>query len=659
MMVTKYKSIKTDKDNPEIGELVSLESVLDEMKNSQELKEIIEEISSEQDKKKRSWMKVNRLPVVCFNGKFKERKIDGVLGSSSLIVLDVDGLRDTEEAIKTREQVSKNPFVVAAFVSPSAKGIKFLVKIPSINGRSPEEIDLKFKGYFQALSRDFPFIDPSGKDISRACFYSYDPDMYINYDATVYQKWEEYKKSGEKVEGVEIPNIDKSSSNDLNFLRRKVAEASDGSRHDTLYNMSRLAGGFISAGRVTEDDAIKALSDGFKSRDYDIHYNYEKTISDGIEVGIPYPKYQEEEYMVSPHPDDKDDDDTDFDMYVPFEDYENEADDLYKNGNPKGLDSRFKIAREFISYRKKFTTYIYSAPFSGKTQFAMSELTYLAERYDWKIAVFSLELGEPQDVLAEVASIYIGRLYNTNSKDLKMNQIEHNRAKSFFKEHFYVLDPVYKKSNIESTVNNILKEVAKVERKFNIHFDCVYIDPISELDDGGEERIHKFTHNVNKMVNLDAKFNNRHNFLVSHVRDQQGILDKTENKMYYPVPTPRDVSGGQNTYKQGYQMICVYRPPSFKINDKTKEFHKKNETQIHIQKAKPKGVGKIGDFTLYYDWKTNRYYEDENCTIYSEPVNVEEQAELTLETTYTQPVSKEHNDFSFDDDWMDEEEDVF
>lgn len=644
MMVTKYKSVKTDKENPEIGKVVSLETVLEEMKTSQELKQLIEQISLEKDKKTQSMMKVNRLPVVCFNGKFKERKIDGILSSSNLIVLDVDGLRDVEEAIKTRQEVSEKPFVVSAFISPSGKGIKFLVKIPNISGNSPEEIDLKFKGYFQALSRDFPFIDQSGKDISRACFYSYDPDMYINYDATVYQKWEEYIKSGKKVDGVKIPDIDKSSSSDLNFLRRKVADASDGSRHDTLYNMSRLAGGFISAGRVTEDDAVKALSDGFKSRDYDIHYNYEKTISDGISVGIPYPKYQEEEYAVTPHPDDKDDEE-EFDMYVPFEDYENEADDLYKNGNPKGLDSRFNIAREYISYRKKFTTYIYSAPYSGKTQFAMSELTYLAERYGWKIAVFSLEIGEPQDVLAEVASIYIGKLYTTKSKDLKMNNIEANKAKSFFKEHFYVLDPVYKKSNIESTVNNILKEVAKIERKFNIHFDCVYIDPISELDDGGEERIHKFTHNVNKMVNRDAKFNNRHNFLVSHVRDQQGILDKTENKMYYPVPTPRDVSGGQNTYKQGYQMICVYRPPSFKINDKTQDYHKKNETQIHIQKAKPKGVGKMGDFTLYYDWKTNRYYEDENCTVYSEPIRKEKQAELTLDTTYTQPISQDNGDW--------------
>lgn len=642
MNVTTYKSVKSDS-----GITVSLTSVLEAIRTGGSIKPSLEKIANEPDKKKRSKLKIDLLPAICFNGEFGKREINGVKKSNGLIILDIDRLEDYQDSVRRKNEVTQHPWVKAAFVSPSQKGIKFLVRIPNIDKTEPEEIDLEFKGYFQALQKEFPDIDPSGKDISRACFASYDPDIYINDNATIFAKWEEYKKQGEKVDLTELPTVDVSRNSDLQMLKNKVESATDGERHNVLYNMSRLAGGFISAGRVSQDDAVNALAQGFTSRPYDAHYDYNRTIVDGISVGLPYPKYIEEEELQSPHPDTADEKTSEYEMYVPFDEFEEEAEHLYKHGNERGLDGRFNVSREFISYKKGYTTYIYSAPYSGKTQFAMSELTYLAERYNWNIAVFSLEMGSPKDVLAEAASIYIGKLYTSRSSDLKMNGLQKEKAIEFFKQRFYVLDPVFKKNDIEVTVDNILKEVKKIEDKQGINIDAVYIDPISELDDGGEERIHKFTYKVNKMVNRDARMNDRHNFLVSHVRDQQGILDKVENKTYYPVPTPRDVSGGQNTFKQGYQMVCVYRPPEFLINDKTKEFYKKNETEVHIQKSKPKGVGKTGQFTLFFDWKTNRYYEDDACTVYSDPLTEEKQEELTLPTDYSQPISKEE-----DDSWM-------
>jgi len=635
---------------------VSLDKVLDGFKTGGKNRDLICDIAQQEDKKARAELK-KKLPIICFNGLFGRRKIEGLLAHSGYIVLDIDDLEGKEAAIAKRDEVSKKPFVKAAFLSPSYKGIKFLVKIPKIEEDTPEKIDLKFKGYFNALQKVFPKLDPSGKDISRACFVSYDPDIYINDNPEEFTDFENVEKTGVKKADYEIPEIENSSLRDLQYLERKVYEANDGERHNVLLNISRLAGGFISAGRVTKDDAVLYLERGFTSRDYDANYDYKRTIEDGINYGLSYPKYKEDDYRETPHPDKKDPSSDGYDMYVPFPDFEEEAEDLYRNGNRRGLDGRFPVSREFMSYKIGFTTYIYSAPFSGKTQFAISELTYLAERYDWKIAVFSLEMGSPKDVLAEVASVYIGKLYNHSSKELKMTVQEKSKAIDFFKKHFYVLDPVHKKKDIEMTVDNILKEVRKIEDKEGVHINSVYIDPISELDDGGEERIHKFTHHVNKMVNKDARLYDRHNFLVSHVRDQQGILDKTENKTYYPMPTPRDVSGGQNTFKQGYQMVCVYRPPDFVMNKDTGDFYAENETHVDVQKAKPKGVGKKGKFTLYFDWKTNRYYEDKDCTVYSHAKEDDTQETLELKTEYAQPISKENADFPAHPFGEDEDED--
>ena len=52
-----------------------------------------------------------------------------------------------------------------------------MVKIPVINN------DEEYKFIFKQLKNIFPVVDISGADISRLCFESYDPDIYINLDS--------------------------------------------------------------------------------------------------------------------------------------------------------------------------------------------------------------------------------------------------------------------------------------------------------------------------------------------------------------------------------------------------------------------------------------------------------------------------------------------
>jgi len=108
----------------------------------------------------------------------------------------------------------------------------------------------------------------------------------------------------------------------------------------------------------------------------------------------------------------------------------------------------------------------------------------------------------------------------------------------------------------------------------------------------------------------NAHSHNRHNCIITHVRDMEKMKDGDQR--YYPVASPNDVAGGRLWWRKGMQMISVYRPLDIKnqpLNDDNGEPCLENETHIYIQKSKPKGVGKVGMFKLYYDFKKNKYYE--------------------------------------------------
>jgi len=144
------------------------------------------------------------LPGVCFAGKFKTRSASGLVQHSGLITLDFDKLENIEEAEKLRNKIKKDEYVFAAWISPSGKGIKVLVKIP------PEP--KKHKGYFEALREYFnhPNWDNSGSDVSRFCFESYDPKIYINYDSA---RWIEIAQPDVEDVGCKEPLIAVQSSN--------------------------------------------------------------------------------------------------------------------------------------------------------------------------------------------------------------------------------------------------------------------------------------------------------------------------------------------------------------------------------------------------------------------------------------------------------------
>ena len=118
-------------------------------------------------------------PSATFNG---GRKMEFLTNYNALMVLDIDKL-EKEKLQQCKTKIRMDDFVFASFVSPSGNGLKIFVKVSSDKDQHKETF-LELQRYFEDLLS--VEIDKSGKDITRLCFMSFDPELYLNENAEVF-----------------------------------------------------------------------------------------------------------------------------------------------------------------------------------------------------------------------------------------------------------------------------------------------------------------------------------------------------------------------------------------------------------------------------------------------------------------------------------------
>ena len=177
--ITIFQNIK-DTDTPFHREV---KIVLDRIRDGAS-KEIVKQIRQEKNKSERNEIK-KLLPAICFSGTFKKRADNFLIEHSGLICLDFDGYDKQKELLQDKETLSKNKYVFSVFISPSGNGLKVLVKIPN----DPDN----HGNYFNSLEKYFnsKYFDKTSKNISRVCYESYDPLIFINEKSSVWDIIEE------------------------------------------------------------------------------------------------------------------------------------------------------------------------------------------------------------------------------------------------------------------------------------------------------------------------------------------------------------------------------------------------------------------------------------------------------------------------------------
>jgi hypothetical protein len=573
------------------GREVSIDYVFDKIRTGGDFKESIEKIRIlNQDNEDAAQDLKKTLAGVTFCGIFKNRKAKDLIKSTGLAILDLDHLGNDLNRI--REDFSADPYIYAIFVSPRGNGLKMLIRIPEVKD------DTEFKKYFFALQNRYPLADPSGKDISRFCFISYDPEIYINENSTVWtEKIESETKGTQKDQPVK--NV-KTDFKKISIGVQMIERAETGNRNNTILKAGRLMGGFIASGEVNELDVLDIFERAIYNKDPHSERENYNTFRRGIEHGKLEPLTSEErkdienEVKIGK-------------IEYTIEETYSDLDYMYENGYVRGYSTGWPFFDKYYSLKPGFTTYIYGAPYTGKSKWWFNVLINLSINEGLRHVIFSPETGSKADVYAMLIQIYSGGDI-TNTYNNRISKDKFEAAKLFIGKYFLIIST--DETDTDLTTDALLDYVDVLENKYGVKINTVTIDPWNELKHDDDSRDIGLNLEL-KRVRIAARKNNRHICLITHIRDQKAIGYDEHGTAIYPFPTARDVAGGQVWYRKGYMMLAFYRHFVMDGFDevrigKDKVFHK-FALFIRVQKSKPEGVGKLGEIEFRYDATSHRF----------------------------------------------------
>ena len=499
-----------------------------------------------------------KLPVVLFSGEFTERSDEALFDHSGLIVLDFDHI-DVENS---KASLATDQYVYSVWVSPSGEGLKALVRITN-----PE----RHRDHFRALVKYFHKqygldVDESGVNESRACFESYDPDIVINEGAAKFgalssemSEMQVARREGQVTDYMK-----------LNLAARMIRQAEDGDKHSTLLRAARLIGGYVSAGRIEEEEAVRVLLREISKRDIESEDLAVKTIRDGLEQGKKDPirdvinadQSAQRELLIN-----------DGDMsFISSDDEDFRWIDDFANGKIAiGLDTGDELLDKYFRYKKEFVI-MNGHSNVGKTTVALYMMVNAAIRHDWKWVVYSSE--------NRTASLKMKLMqFATNKKIDSMTYDQRKTAYKWVNQHFTVIsnNQVYSYSDIILFLEKILRQQPDT--------DAVFVDPYNSLkiETSANINSHEYHYEASSEFLTFSTCNNVAVWLNMHAVTE---AQRRKGDDGLPVaPHAEDTEGGGKFVNRADTFITIHR----KVQ--APDTHTKKTTELHVRKVRETETG--------------------------------------------------------------------
>jgi len=579
-MITIFKNIFSKEPH-----FITVEKALERIKIGAS-KQLVMEIRLALDKEKANKLKLN-LPSICFSGKFGlDRKDEQLLVHSGFVVLDFD---DISELRDKQTEIISNKFIYACWVSPSGNGLKALVKIA--DGK-------KHREHFQSLQDIFPEIDRSGINVSRVCYESFDPDIYINENADVFTK----AKKIEKVVVSENENLDDSENfrRILKWLTNKNDAFVTGERNTYIFKLASAccrfgigedsALGLISTEYTVSNDFTmsemkSAVKSGYRANKNNFgtaSIQKEKLVSKTTNYEIDVKKEFTEEVGESYRVEDVvyGIDVKDRALYI----NQNGFDKVLGIGIPQ-IDYLFKPKRGEISLLTGIGNY-------GKTAWQKAQLLMRMVMFGEKVATFSPEDVPAEEYFHDYVEMLLGcecTPYNPNrpSDDI------YEAAYDFVSKHIFYISA----EMLSPTPQYIKEKFLELIVQEKVDFCC--IDPFNQMTNdykGYGGRTDKYLETLLADFSRFARKNDVYFWIIAHPKLME--RDRTGN---YKCPDVFDVNDGA-MWSNKMDNILVYHRPFAQTdpNNPLAEFHSK--------KIKKKSVGRKGFMMLDYVWERRRFF---------------------------------------------------
>lgn len=256
MQVTVFSHVKNT-DQPFYRDVMY---VFDRIKNGSS-KNLIKEIRECKTQQEQQELKL-KLPAICFSGKFTKRNDDSIEEHSGLICLDFDKYRSKNDMFDDIALFKKSKYVFAMFVSPSGNGLKVLVKIPADAS--------KHKNYFNAIGKFFnnSHFDTTSKNVSRVCYESYDPSIYINENSVVWDELmeDDYVEVREGIPTITINDEDKIAEILVKWWSKNFP-MSEGNRNNAVFTLAMSFNEFGVPKSYASSFLSQYAQDGFSLRE--------------------------------------------------------------------------------------------------------------------------------------------------------------------------------------------------------------------------------------------------------------------------------------------------------------------------------------------------------------------------------------------------------
>ena len=499
------------------------------------------------------------LPVVLFSGEFSKRSDDALFEHSGYVVLDFDHV----EVDTVRTALSTDEYIYACWISPSGDGIKALVRITN-----PE----RHRDHFRALCTYFYKqygleLDESGINESRACFESYDPDIIIKDQ---YKKFGAFSSEFAEAQTTTNEAYDYTDYMKLNLAARMIRNAEDGEKHRMLIKASKLCGGYIAAGRMEEEEAVRVLFREISKRDIDSEESARTAIRDGIEKGKALPirevieneKAAQREILIN-----------DGDMsFISSDDEDFRWIDDYAQGKIQiGLDTGDVRFDEYFRYKKEFLI-INGHSNVGKTTTALFLIVNAAIRHGWNWVIYSSE-NRTASIKMQLMQFAVDR------KVADMTYLQRKKAYKWVEEHFTVIsnNQVYSYSDLLIFMEKVMKQKP---------IDAVFLDPYNSLRlDMGKSNIS--THDYHyEAASEFLTFSNANNVAVWLNMHAVTEAQRRKGDDGLPVaPFAEDTEGGGKFVNRADCFLTIHR----KVQSPDHSIRKMSE--LHVRKVRETETG--------------------------------------------------------------------
>jgi hypothetical protein len=574
-----FERIRDGKSRKSVEEIRNFQILMDKCDQSTEQgKQDYKELKKHKDSIKRS------LPSWSYSGVFEGRKNANCQESSGLMVLDFDGI----DVTYAKNELKNRDYIFATWESPSGNGVKALAKI------KPSVKDEDYKAVYKQIEYDLKYlnIDEACKDISRACFESYDPEIYINDNPKEF----------------ELTQIDV-----MEGIRGMIFKSGEGKLHDRRLAAGNYAGGLIAEGLISEEEALAELKKAVIEHGTADPEMAMKDLKDGIKNGMGRPLPKD---MIPTVEAPKE---TILDKYPALSFVSNMQDDLnfihkLRRGEVEiGKPTGYKDLDEYFRFKEGKFNVIMGRANVGKSYIVWFLMALSNRLHGWKWIVFSGE-NESFSVRQELVKFISGQQVD------KLSDWELEKVMELVDENFKII-----KVNDLITAEDLLTLAEELMKTGE--YKGIMIDPYNHLKIPAKYSTQPYNYHY-ETISKFKQWSGEKNctiFLNTHVGTvgARKVHQDGDYKGHPTVPEKFDIENGVMFDNKADDFIVVHRYVQMQGREYITEIHVKKvketwsggkptplESPVYLELANKNGFGSFYDSygvsplqEKYMDWK--------------------------------------------------------